>query len=192
MNRVLAFAAAVVTALSLAPPADAARLDPANFGYAIDTTAIFTGDYSLDGDPDFGFVSVEGAGVGGSTIINGIPPFAAADYDILLNGTPVPPNPGSGLLGPASILGDDGDAGFDLIFEALSGFGGAALPAGNAIFASVTFDTREADPGVPGFAFGTATTRLSLLVPAPVIPLPASGLLLLGAVATLGLRRRRG
>ena len=188
-------AAATALMLGLAGQADAARLDPADFGYDVSSTVVWTGDYSVDLDPVFGFVSVEGSGTTGAIVLNGLPPFAAADFDILLAGIPVPPSPGAALLGAASIIGDDGIFGFDLLFDSLAGQGGVALPAGSAIFASVVYDTALDDPDLPGLSFGSATTSVSLLVPQAVIPLPASGLLLLGAAGgafAFGRRRERG
>ena len=181
MLRTLTVAAGFAAAL--AGTAGAARLDPADLGYRVTEVRVFAGGYASDDDPAFGFFDLL-AGGDGSLTINGIPPFAAADFDILLEDAPSAAGLVPALLGAASRLGDDGAAGFDLLFTALDAEDGFAFPAGGALLASIVFDTRE--PDGTGFG-GDATTTVSFLAP---IPLPAGGALLIGALGALAAIRR--
>lgn len=185
-TKTLALAAALcATAAITATTADAARIDPADYGYVTGASTAYGARYSAD---DFlGFSLTLAAGAGPVLIISGLPPTTAAgDFDLAWN--PAGPLPVWG--GAADVLGDDGAAGFDLLFHDLVTLlpGATPFPAQDGLLVSVAYDSMMIDPA-SGLRSGDATATVTRLNPAP-IPLPAGGWLMLTGLGALALRRR--
>ncbi|MEI4474240.1 VPLPA-CTERM sorting domain-containing protein [Frigidibacter sp. MR17.24] len=187
----------VLALCAIAPlPAAAATLDLAALGYTAGPIT-HAGGVELDLFDGGGYTTAYlfaadfPFGVSGVSVTDLADPTGAAAFGLV-----DPLTPGANLAGNGATAFGVADGLFEWLFEGIVGTGPfAALNGGAALVRLMSTEITEA-AGLSGVIYDqTAQLVITSLVPIPnaSVPLPATGLLLIGGVAGLGLlRRRRG